>query len=438
MGTQLVDRFRIDRKGLENRLTFLGIDRDDVARLAGLLDWARREGPSIVSELYDWQFEFPETRSYFESIAAKRGVSMSAIREHLERTQLAYFLGIFEAAASTGFDLGYFERRLQIGRVHDLIDLPCKWYLGTYARYLDITRAHLRASFAIEVATRAEDSIGRVFNLDIQAVQDAYLLSLFESMGVDLSSYTKRVAPGQDLTEFTGTIKRDVRSAVQHLQQLSNSLGDASDQLRKVAENMQESASSIAASTEELGASLREVAEIASEACNVTSRVVASSESSNSKLTALDASSRQIGEVIAVIRNVAERTNLLALNARIEAARSGEAGRGFAVVAGEVKALAGRTSEATQGISQQITQVQTGVASAVEGVRQFREVSEQVDQIGSRIAAAVEQQSAAVHEVAERAQYGARDAYSTQSSAEHLAKMATELRELMRRFRVDD
>ena len=109
--------------------------------------------------------------------------------------------------------------------------------------------------------------------------------------------------------------------------------------------------------------------------------------------------SRQIGKIVNVISDIADQTNMLALNASIEAAGAGEAGKGFAVVANEVKELAKQTAEATEEISQQIEDMQFNITCAVGSMETITDVTKEITHITNTIAAAVTEQSAITGEI---------------------------------------
>jgi methyl-accepting chemotaxis protein len=213
----------------------------------------------------------------------------------------------------------------------------------------------------------------------------------------------------------------------------------------------------VAGAIEEMNASIKEIASHSSQAASIASEAVGTAASANRIVGQLGASSLEIGEVIQVITNIAEQTNLLALNATIEAARAGEAGRGFAVVASEVKNLAKETGNATARITEKIEAIQRDSTQAVGAIGDISRIIDDIHSSQSTIAAAVEEQSATVSEIgrsvveasrnageiahnmdgmSEAARSTASGASETQDAAGQLAEMAAELQSLVGQFRV--
>ncbi len=120
----------------------------------------------------------------------------------------------------------------------------------------------------------------------------------------------------------------------------------------------------------------------------------------DSTISELANSAQEVGQIVELIQTIAQRTNLLALNASIEAARGGEAGRGFAVVASEVKELAMQTSRATEKISAQIQSIQDSTGASVSALRSIASQVDQLETTAVAIASAVDQQSVAGQDLA--------------------------------------
>src|SRR5205814_6572324 len=125
---------------------------------------------------------------------------------------------------------------------------------------------------------------------------------------------------------------------------------------------------------------------------------VRQAQKTDARIAELSAAASRIGDVVKLITAIAEQTNLLALNATIEAARAGEAGRGFAVVASEVKALATQTAKATDEIGTQIAAMQTATQDSVGAIKEIGGTIGRIAEIAATMAAAVELEGGAKQE----------------------------------------
>jgi methyl-accepting chemotaxis protein len=169
----------------------------------------------------------------------------------------------------------------------------------------------------------------------------------------------------------------------------------------------------IASAADELSASVNEIDRQVAQSNAIATKAVNEAGRTNLAVKELDEAAKRIGDVVKLITDIAEQTNLLALNATIEAARAGEAGRGFAVVAGEVKALAGQTSRATEEIAAQIAGMQRATLRSIEAITSIETIIREIGDISGAIAAAVTEQGAATAEIARSVEIAAKRTVET-------------------------
>lgn len=519
---------RMNEENLALRRQFINLTEQDVHILKQLRPWAERVADSMAKEFYDAQFAFAPTRQFFERFAQKKGISLDQLRQSLEKTQAQYFRDIFqEADGGGGFGMPYFERRLRIGYAHAVIDLPQKWYVGSYAIYQQLVRKYLAQYFRWRprFRARAEEAIFKVFNLDMQAVTESYLLQLVKTFGMDVG-VVQDVARNQDLTEHMAQLQNAFQRLLDALDKLSRgdlsvrvhtgsargssltenfdrgvqNLADTLQETRQMARNVQEhvqrtnellqafassgsaSGDSVVDLLHQLQKAVQDVAKGAEQTALSASRGVESvsaivedirmmfqqlSEAgqtadevgkvavqgreglqrSEQAMHVLENDTRQlaeqlqqlvnmavnIGGILSTIEEIAGQTNLLALNAAIEAARAGEHGRGFAVVADEVRRLAEQSAQATQQIKQIIEEVTSQAQSAAQamsanlaavsdGVRLSLEVGQGLAEILRAVDSIVQQVQASALTV-ERVQTNAQQMLS---EIEHIAAIAQE------------
>ena len=221
----------------------------------------------------------------------------------------------------------------------------------------------------------------------------------------DMSSKTDAVAQATHImTEKINKVANssdeattNVNSVSSAVEEMSATLGQVSQTATQVSENT----NTIAVALEEMSATVNEVTKNTEHAANVSKNAADKAKDTQGLMLKLGDSAESVGKVVQVIDEIAEKTNLLALNASIEAARAGEAGKGFNVVANEVKDLSNQTAEATQNIVLQIQEMQENTQTSIKAIEEITGIINELNSVNLTIAGAVEEQSVTTSEVSQ-------------------------------------
>ncbi|MBS1143434.1 MAG: methyl-accepting chemotaxis protein [Proteobacteria bacterium] len=308
------------------------------------------------------------------------------------------------------------------------------------------------------------------FSRGASRLADGDLTTEFDTQGVD-----ELHGAGQNFNGMAAAFRKllgGIQEDVRQLNEAAEQLASSSQQISSGTASQSDSASSMAAAVEQMTVGIdhisrnaqdaqmfsRESDEVATRGGQIVQGVVSEIQGialtvneSAAAVEALGQQSGQISAIVGTIKDIADQTNLLALNAAIEAARAGESGRGFAVVADEVRKLAERTTKSTQEISDMISAVQSGTATAVSsmkegvarvssGVEQARLAGEaiglvqaqsrQVLNAVSEISVALREQAVASTEIAQNVERIAQMAEENSTAASGNAATSDTLRKL--------
>ncbi|GGG51207.1 methyl-accepting chemotaxis protein [Pseudohongiella nitratireducens] len=330
-----------------------------------------------------------------------------------------------------------------------------RWFVAPLRVIGDTVRKMADGVFDQNISSRRNDELGQLTNT-LSDMQDrvADIIRSVQESASELSIASREISTtARQISDHTESSER-------HTDQVAAAITEMSQTVQEVAGN----AVAAASAAEQVDGSAQQgfsIAKRTSDAVNTLSQDVGHIAN---LMNDLDRNAGSIGTVLDVIRDIAEQTNLLALNAAIEAARAGEQGRGFAVVADEVRALAHRTQESTAEIQSMIAEVQTGATRAAEAMQDgltrtsetvtladqsrhsLTEISSAITHIKdmiTQIATAAEEQSYATDEInknvvlaVEQAQLSRKTAMGSTSTADNLDHSSNHLRDMVNTFKV--
>ncbi|MDU8567459.1 methyl-accepting chemotaxis protein [Pseudomonas syringae pv. actinidiae] len=255
------------------------------------------------------------------------------------------------------------------------------------------------------------DEAGRLL-LAMKTMQD----KLRDTLQGISGSATQLASAAEELNAVTDESARGLVQQNNEIEQAATAVNEMTSAVEEVARN----AVSTSQASRNAATSAGDGRDLVQETVSAIERMSGDVKDTSELIINLASESRDIGKVLDVIRGLAEQTNLLALNAAIEAARAGEAGRGFAVVADEVRALAHRTQQSTSEIERMIGSIQSGTEQAVSSMRNSTERAESTLNIAKGAGMALNTINVAVEEINERNMVIA-------SAAEEQAQVAREV-----------
>lgn len=317
-----------------------------------------------------------------------------------------------------------------------------------------IDQAASTNDLSIRIDIDTQDEIGqtaRSFNALLDKFQD--IVHRINDSSSHMTTASKQLA----------SITRETAQGVQEQMTQTDQVATAMTQMTATVHEVSNSASLAAESATETNQQANSGRQLASEAIDAMDRLAEDIETASTAIQKVEQDGVQIGTILDVIRGIAEQTNLLALNAAIEAARAGEQGRGFAVVADEVRTLAGRTQESTEEIQKMIASLQSGTIQAVQAMEKNRsqaqfsvekisqagdalaaiaESIQRINDMNTQIASAAEEQSTVAEDInhnvtliGEVASKSSTHVERTQAASDKLAQLASGLHDMVNHFR---
>jgi PAS domain S-box-containing protein len=273
---------------------------------------------------------------------------------------------------------------------------------------------------------------------ELEALQ--HLMNRVTSIAEQLGDTSK------EMTQISTQMVTGSQQTSQHVSIVSSSSQQISQYVGEVSDAI-----------EELAANIQEISRAITDVTKIIANAVSIADTANTTISNLRTHSQEIGSILRVITNIAKQTNLLAINATLEAARAGDLGKGFRVVADEVRELSEETSISAEDIAHKIEIIQTSSQEATEAITEVANIINRVSELSHTVAATISEQtqttreisrtiadaaqgsddiSFAISKVAPVAQDSSEQAVSVRDEARELSSLAEQLRQLVRGFQM--